>query len=78
MEPSDLIVPVGLPEEEVTLTCDAKGFPALQYRYSAAFSFYSASHWNLFLHFMSHRSTEASNNFIKIGRCGYICDIAKI
>lgn len=39
MEPSDLMVPVGLPEEEATLTCDAKGFPAPQYRYSAAFPF---------------------------------------
>ncbi|MCJ8741765.1 hypothetical protein PDJAM_G00074490, partial [Pangasius djambal] len=34
MEPSDLMVPVGLPEEEATLTCDAKGFPAPQYRWS--------------------------------------------
>lgn len=39
MEPSDLMVPVGLPEEEATLTCDAKGFPAPQYRYSATFPF---------------------------------------
>ncbi|XP_076839736.1 contactin-3 isoform X1 [Brachyhypopomus gauderio] len=34
MEPSDLMVPVGLPEEEATLTCDAKGLPAPQYRWS--------------------------------------------
>lgn len=39
MEPSDLMVPIGLPEEEATLTCDAKGFPAPQYRYSVAFPF---------------------------------------
>ncbi|XP_036447818.1 contactin-3 [Colossoma macropomum] len=34
MEPSDLMVPVGLPEEEATLTCDAKGLPSPQYRWS--------------------------------------------
>ncbi|KAF4078298.1 hypothetical protein AMELA_G00197800 [Ameiurus melas] len=34
MEPSDLMVPVGLPEEEATLTCDAKGFPSPQYRWT--------------------------------------------
>lgn len=32
------MVPVGLPEEEATLTCDAKGFPAPRYRYGAAVS----------------------------------------
>ncbi|XP_017571405.1 contactin-3 [Pygocentrus nattereri] len=34
MEPSDLMAPVGLPEEEATLTCDAKGLPSPQYRWS--------------------------------------------
>ncbi|XP_030623672.1 contactin-3 [Chanos chanos] len=34
MEPSDLTVPAGLPEEEATLTCDAKGLPPPQYRWT--------------------------------------------
>ena len=49
MEPSDLMVPVGLPEEEATLTCDAKGLPSPQYRYRTVSSFFllpsSSSCW---------------------------------
>ncbi|MBN3314489.1 CNTN3 protein, partial [Atractosteus spatula] len=33
-EPSDLILPIDLPEQEATLTCEAKGNPAPQYRWS--------------------------------------------
>ena len=32
MEPGDLFIPVDSIEEEATLTCDAKGIPAPQYR----------------------------------------------
>uniref|UniRef100_A0A4W5L3J4 Contactin 3a, tandem duplicate 2 n=1 Tax=Hucho hucho TaxID=62062 RepID=A0A4W5L3J4_9TELE len=34
MEPSDLFIPVDSMEEEATLTCDAKGIPTPQYRWS--------------------------------------------
>uniref|UniRef100_A0A7N6F6J1 Contactin 3a, tandem duplicate 2 n=1 Tax=Anabas testudineus TaxID=64144 RepID=A0A7N6F6J1_ANATE len=34
MEPGDLFIPVDSIEEEATLTCDAKGTPAPQYRWS--------------------------------------------
>ncbi|KAF6735513.1 Contactin-3, partial [Oryzias melastigma] len=34
MEPGDLFIPVDSIEEEATLTCDAKGMPAPQYRWS--------------------------------------------
>ncbi|XP_014001305.1 contactin-3 [Salmo salar] len=34
MEPSDLFIPVDSMEEEATLTCDAKGIPPSQYRWS--------------------------------------------
>uniref|UniRef100_W5MUQ1 Contactin 3b n=1 Tax=Lepisosteus oculatus TaxID=7918 RepID=W5MUQ1_LEPOC len=33
-EPSNLILPIDLPEQEATLTCEAKGNPAPQYRWS--------------------------------------------